>query len=318
MPYVLNEKIKSFILENYDKYRDELKSDFFEVLRADRESERFGFDGQMSDVNGNLLWIITRELKPKTVLEFSCSRGYTTLIMLEAIKKNGVGHLYGLEPGYDTKSKEEKLSNLRKNLEYHKRFCTIWENEITILPEIFKVQNAFDFIFIDTLHDAKTVNYYTNEINIWDHLNPNGWMQIHDIWKDGGRESIHVLNWLQTLKNCDFWFPIHQYNNPLRLNSFGVRSKTDFRYPVEKAVWVKKIGDKKNEKMIYLDGIKVTQTEIEMAKNLEEFFLQRIPKIDPPKRPKITLVKENGKISKKTFDQKLDEFKKISKKKTKF
>src|SRR5262245_52318279 len=48
----------------------------------------------LSDHEGELLYMLVRELRPRTVFEISPWRGWSTNHLLAAVTKNGYGHLH--------------------------------------------------------------------------------------------------------------------------------------------------------------------------------------------------------------------------------
>lgn len=200
----------------------------------------------MSDINSCLIWSIIREYKPKNILEMSSSRGYTSVLMCEAVKKNrNGGKIVGIEPGFEwmagEHSNEDKLKKLRKNVEPYKKIFTLVEatNDVA-LPKILDKTNPFDLIFIDSAHDEAMAKLYTEKYPLFaDYLKPEGWLHIHDIFHHAGSEAPYIINWIEMNKDkFNFIWKVAEESDKLSIGQdlLGLHTGDD----LEGAVWLQK------------------------------------------------------------------------------
>lgn len=111
---------------------------------------------------GRVLSIISKLIRPKTILELGTFTGYATLCLAEGLQKNGKIHTIDVN--------EELLDFQRKYFDksdYGKQIHQHLGNAIDIIPTIDK---TFDLVFID----ADKPNYINYFHLIIEKLNPGG------------------------------------------------------------------------------------------------------------------------------------------------
>ncbi|GFZ80357.1 O-methyltransferase [Aquaticitalea lipolytica] len=111
---------------------------------------------------GRVLSIISKLIRPKTILELGTFTGYATLCLAEGLQKNGEIHTIDVN--------EELLDFQRKYFDksdYGKQIHQHLGNAIDIIPTIDK---TFDLVFID----ADKPNYINYFHLIIEKLNPGG------------------------------------------------------------------------------------------------------------------------------------------------
>ncbi|MGB1308445.1 MAG: O-methyltransferase [Oceanihabitans sp.] len=111
---------------------------------------------------GRVLSMISKLVRPKTVLELGTFTGYATLCLAEGLQENGEIHTIDInEELVDFQRKYFDKSGFGKQIQQH------LGSAITIIPEIDK---TFDLVFID----ADKPNYVNYFHLIIDKLNPGG------------------------------------------------------------------------------------------------------------------------------------------------
>lgn len=186
------------VLALYDKYREELRAltTTMSEQRAKMMSE--GYDAEFSDRDAELLYLLTREGKPETVVEISPRHAYSTNYLLAALTKNGKGHLHTYEITTHTVNKPTEqilIDNLLPNLDRER--LSIYIGDATEA----KIPNS-DFALFDSSHEAWFAAWYLlnvaprTKMCIADDIvvrQSNGTMIPKSRFL-GVRESTHVLS----------------------------------------------------------------------------------------------------------------------------
>ncbi len=111
---------------------------------------------------GRLLSMLSKLIRPKTILEIGTYTGYSALCLAEGIKKNGELHTIDInEELHDFQRKYFDASAYGNQIHQHTG------DALAIIPEIDK---TFDLVFID----ADKPNYPAYFHAIIDKMNPNG------------------------------------------------------------------------------------------------------------------------------------------------
>lgn len=97
----------------------------------------------VSEENGKFLYMMTRSLKPKRILEIGTANGISTLYFAAALAANGEGKIYSIEP------QEKDHLEAKKHLE----ICTLEQYAQLYLGRVQDVlptlDETFDLVFID-------------------------------------------------------------------------------------------------------------------------------------------------------------------------
>lgn len=146
---ILNNKLKVYIKKYSSKESNNLKKIRIQTY------EKFKKANMMSDfIQGRLLSMISKMVRPKTILEIGTFTGYSTICLSEGLKKNG--RIFTIE-------KNQKLYNFyHKNINLYKptnQIHFLYGDATKIIPNINK---SFDLIFIDA--DKKNYSLYLDMI----------------------------------------------------------------------------------------------------------------------------------------------------------
>ena len=125
------------------KYKEEYDS--FGLHNPDGNSEYFVYNGWFGEIDGDILYSLIRQYKPKKILEVG--GGYSTLLSLYALKKNeketGIpGSLTTIEPHPDSFLKN-KLPSISTHIEKRVQdveysvFESLEENDILFIDSSF-------------------------------------------------------------------------------------------------------------------------------------------------------------------------------------
>ena len=147
------------------------------------------------------LYDLVKKIKPTKILEVGFAEGMSSLAILKAISENeNGGHLTSIDP-YQTYSwKDIGNSNVANN-NFSKNHTLLETYSCFALPELIKIGEKFDFIFIDGSHlydDLFVDQYFASKLlNIGGHL-------LHDDYPST-QERLSQYPWMQSIKDaCDF------------------------------------------------------------------------------------------------------------------
>jgi predicted O-methyltransferase YrrM len=150
-------------------------------------------------IQAPLLYLLTREMRPARVIETGISSGYSARLILEAIARNGTGHLDSI--GVDSIAvREEARSQLGQRpigWLVPERLRPYWslhrgksEQHLPLLLDA--APDGIDVFLHDSLHDYATMHWEYR--TAWPHLRPRGLLASHDVhansaWTDFLREQ---------------------------------------------------------------------------------------------------------------------------------
>jgi predicted O-methyltransferase YrrM len=147
------------------KYVEEHTTDPSDILvKIERETYLRSLYPRMisGKVQGRFLSMISRMVRPKSILEIGTFTGYSTICLAEGLAKNGV--LHTIEINEELKEQNEinlNIAGLSDNVRCH------FGNALDIIP---KLGISFDLAFID----ADKINY------------PKYYSLVFDVMKSGG------------------------------------------------------------------------------------------------------------------------------------
>lgn len=167
---------------NLQQIADDFGLDASALIRYAKEDKRKGNHegnphGTSYGIEGQLLYALVRELKPKRILEIGTYQGGGTSHLAAACKANGVGEVVTVDIWEGAGQHVEKevldiVTIVHSNIDYY-------------LPLI---NEPFDFIFEDGEHaEGQVHNIYKYLPKI---LNPGGYILSHDIAMDGVGDYI--------------------------------------------------------------------------------------------------------------------------------
>lgn len=145
----------------------------------------FWKNSQFSYSDAMSYYAYIRRIKPKTVIEIGC--GFSSLVALEALEKNGTGKLKCIEP-------------------FPRPFITSFGNSGTIDLHKMRAQDVTpemlnsmlsdgDILFIDSTHTVKTgsdcLHIY---LRLLPHINKKIYVHVHDVFLPFGMPQNWLLN----------------------------------------------------------------------------------------------------------------------------
>jgi len=154
-------------------------------IRAGPESFQRWNDGDAGLVRA--LWCLIRHLRPKRVVETGVAHGVTSRFLLEALEKNGDGHLWSIDlPPLERAWRKQVGAAVGDH--YADRWSYIKGSSRRCLPELLSRLGQIDLFIHDSLHSERNVRFELDRA--WAALNPKGALVIDDIDANGGFQSF--------------------------------------------------------------------------------------------------------------------------------
>ncbi len=126
-------------------------------------------DGGVETETGELLYALTRIIKPELVLETGTYTGISAMYMAAGLQHNNIGHLFTLETSAIHKERAERL----------------WQ-QVGISPQVtcqqiasldYQTDKQYDLIFLDSEPEFR----FKELVKFYPNLKPGGFLLIHDL-----------------------------------------------------------------------------------------------------------------------------------------
>jgi Methyltransferase domain len=154
-------------------------------VRAGPESFKGWNDGDAALVR--TIWCLTRQLRPRNVVETGVAHGVTSRFILEALQKNGSGRLWSIDhPPLETEWHEQ--IGMAVDEQSRLRWTYIRGSSRRHLPDLLSKLGEIDIFVHDSLHSERNVRFELR--SAWAALRPGGAVIVDDI--DANR-GFHVF-----------------------------------------------------------------------------------------------------------------------------
>jgi len=180
----------------YRKYDDELWSLAKKLRLKQLEFSRQGHIAAFGDVEGEIMYLAVRELRPDCVFEISPAAGYSTNYILAALTANDHGRLHAFDINGDIHGRPTDSvirENLMKGLDASRLEVHIGDARETT-PQ---VEGTVQFCLLDSCHEDWFAKWYIETIL----PRVNGLVMIQDICfcdrLEKSSEAKHVWQWLK-------------------------------------------------------------------------------------------------------------------------
>ena len=154
-------------------------------VRAGPASFKGWNDGDAGFVRA--LWCVVRHLKPRNVIETGVAHGVTSRFILEALERNGSGHLWSIDrPPMEPEWKKEigiAVGNC-----FQQRWSYILGSSRRRLPGLLSRLGEIDLFVHDSLHSERNVRFEMDRA--WANLRPGGAIVVDDIDVNRGFHSF--------------------------------------------------------------------------------------------------------------------------------
>ena len=162
-----------------DPYEEEFREVWTDIENAFADGGHAvgsGYDGGVSLARA--AYTAVRHLKPDSVVETGVARGVTSRVVLEALKQNGVGHLWSIDlpplaVGWQASSALCVTSDLREN------WTLIRGASRRSLPALVGERGCLGLFIHDSLHTYSNMMWEMNEV--WPYLERGGLLLSDDV-----------------------------------------------------------------------------------------------------------------------------------------
>jgi hypothetical protein len=145
-------------------------------IRAGPESFQWWNDGDAGLVRA--IWCLTRHLSPKKVVETGVAHGVTSRFILEALKRNGEGHLWSIDLPPLERSWRQQVG-IAVGGRHADRWTYVKGSSRQRLPQLLHELGQIDLFIHDSLHSDRNVRFELD--SAWPMLGPKGVAVVDDI-----------------------------------------------------------------------------------------------------------------------------------------
>jgi hypothetical protein len=125
------------------------------------------------------VWCLVRHLRPLRVVETGVARGFTTRVILEALQRNGAGHLWSIDLPPQLQPELHAEIGIAVSDQVRHRWSYIKGSSRRHLPALLEELGEIDLFVHDSLHTDRNVRFEMERA--WTHLRPNGALVVDDI-----------------------------------------------------------------------------------------------------------------------------------------
>jgi hypothetical protein len=150
-------------------------------IRVGPESFQHWNDGDAALVRA--IWCLSRHRRPNTVVETGVAHGVTSRFILEALARNGRGHLWSID-----RPPLEREWRKQVGIAVGGRFADRWSyisgSSRRHLPRLLARLGRIDLFIHDSLHSERNVRFELD--HAWPALNVGGGIVVDDVDANGG------------------------------------------------------------------------------------------------------------------------------------
>ena len=129
-------------------------------------------------------WCATRHLGPERVVETGVARGITTATILEALRRNGAGHLWSVDLPPPLRPELAVEVGLAVPAELRDRWSLVSGTSRRRLPALLAELGAIDLFLHDSLHTGRNIRFELERA--WAALRPGGVAIVDDVHLNDG------------------------------------------------------------------------------------------------------------------------------------
>ncbi len=134
------------------------------------------------------VWCLARHLRPADVVETGVARGFSSRFILEALERNGAGHLWSIDRPPLTKPNLYQQIGAAVGNRYHDRWSYIRGSSRRRLPHLLSQLGRIDLFVHDSRHSEYNVRFELDRA--WASLRPGGALVVDDIDLNWGFRSF--------------------------------------------------------------------------------------------------------------------------------
>jgi hypothetical protein len=135
-----------------------------------------------------MVWCLTRHLQPERVVETGVAHGLTSRFVLDAMKRNGTGHLWSIDlPPLNEDLRRQVGMAVSDDLA--SRWTYILGSSRRKLPRLLSQLGQIDLFIHDSLHSERNVRFEIDQA--WKALRPGGGVVVDDVDANWGFHSFN-------------------------------------------------------------------------------------------------------------------------------
>jgi hypothetical protein len=133
------------------------------------------------------IWYLTRQLRPRNVIETGVAHGVTSRFILEALERNGSGHLWSIDRPPLEREWHEQIG-IAVDARVRHRWSYIRGSSRQRLPAVLSRLGEIDIFVHDSLHSERNVRFELDQA--WLALRNGGAIVVDDIDVNRGFRSF--------------------------------------------------------------------------------------------------------------------------------
>lgn len=133
------------------------------------------------------IWCLIRHLKPNHVVETGVAHGVTSRFILEALERNGSGHLWSIDLPPLERVWQKQVA-MAVGGRYAERWSYIKGSSRRRLPELLSRLGQIDLFIHDSLHSERNVRFELD--SAWAAVRPGGALVVDDVDVNWGFHSF--------------------------------------------------------------------------------------------------------------------------------
>jgi methyltransferase family protein len=165
-----------FTSEFWPVWREAIAALEAKGIRPGPESFKYWNDGDAGLVRA--IWCLSRHLTPSNVVETGVGHGVTSRIILDALEKNGKGHLWSIDLPPLERAWQKQVG-LAVSEGHKDRWTYIKGSSRLRLPKLLAELGHVDLFIHDSLHSERNVRFELNRV--WRILSPSGALVVDDV-----------------------------------------------------------------------------------------------------------------------------------------
>ena len=133
------------------------------------------------------IWCLTRHMRPRNVIETGVAHGVTSRFLLEALERNGSGHLWSIDRPPLEHEWHEQIG-IAVDAQLRHRWSYIRGSSRRRLPSLLSQLGEIDLFVHDSLHSERNVRFEMDRA--WVALRRGGAIAVDDIDVNRGFQSF--------------------------------------------------------------------------------------------------------------------------------
>jgi hypothetical protein len=142
-------------------------------------------------------WCTVRHSTPAVVVETGVARGVTSRFVLEALERNGHGHLWSVDLPHPFEPGIQDQTGAAVPKDSRGRWTYVRGSSRRQLPGLLNELGQVDLFIHDSLHTARNMRFEMERV--WQVLTPGGVMLIDDVHNQSFREFVGEAGGLSSM-----------------------------------------------------------------------------------------------------------------------